>query len=1352
MSSKFICRFASGMLALGLGAILVQGAAPPAPQGVITAKGFLNIGSGTAITDLTGNAKFPDNPDVVIYEPYFEWNATGDINTAPGDYGDSYGDQMLGYFYPPTTGDYVFWIAADDAANLYLSTNDDPANKKLIAQETGWSNKRSFTAIGGGSTVEAKCSQTFTGTEWPVKDTLNGGAKITLTAGQAYYIETLHKEGGGGDGVAVSIDSALPIPGEYLASDKQSGAVTIVTQPQSVTVNEGQPARFSVVVQGTPPYTYEWFKGSSSVQSGLSASYTINRVYRADNGVKVKVVVTGAQGTATSAEATITVVNDTTAPTLVSARAVGSTGVQLTFSEPLDPTSARNAANYHLTGNVTVSAAVLGAAPGDNVVTLTTSQQPLGSTLTITVTGGATGVKDVPGNPIADGTQASFPTLVFAPGVLHRFWDNVTGNTIASLTGDSRFPDNPAWVSIEPMWEYPPNGGGEGGGNYGNQLIGWFTPPATADYVFFTCSDDPSNLYLSTDDNPANKKLIAQESGWSNPRNWVSVGGGSILEDKRSDTFANSEWPGGPGYIHLIAGQKYYMESLHTEGGGGDNVGATFINITAGDSDPVNGDAPRLNKSNVSVYLDPTGASVTISQQPQSVTTQEGVTATFTVVASATSVYGTTVTYQWQGAPKGSSTFTDISGATAASYTTGVLTPADDGRQFRVVCGSVVPTVTETSAVATLTVTSDTSPPTVVAAGSLLKGTAIEIGVLFSENVDATTAGDKGKYTLSKGSVSDVRYQAYDHADGDAFFGEGATGPYNGCAVVLVTSGLAKGDTVNLTVQGVKDIKGNAMPAQTVAVTITKKMNRAQMGGHDYVEGASTNPAGLDTTPALWPNDAVAYSESDFDLISSGTANWNNYDEAVFVYEQVTGDFDKVVRVEYQDPSSAWARAGMCATPDANEGMTRAQVEGGAMMEKRFMQRANPAVGASGRAANHQYEADWRTAAGGNYGGTGAGTPDFPNAWMRMQRTGQAFTALWSNDGENWFNYGLCIFTDTEPMPDTLLVGPYWSPEMNNGTTTANDDSTGLIVQHSVVAKFRDYGDFVSPPSKATYAIGLNFGPDDNTGSYLPSMDTAGVLVQANWNNLPTLNGSATDLVADARGVAQATSVSVTWNCANTWSSTGSRGEYNNGFSGNDRILMTGYLDSSAASTTQVTITGLPSQLTSNGYDVCVYLLGGYGGRGGGYRITDASGNTLKGYVDAQYIANPDENPQGWVQAVPTPGTWVPCNFIVFEGLTAKDIIVEATTENGHGYEDGGTTYRAPINAIQLAPKGSFVVTKPPGQITITLAAGQITITWEGDGTLQSATSVTGPWTNIGPTKPYVATVTGKAVFFRVKL
>jgi hypothetical protein len=319
-------KHGSLVLTLTLLGATAWAAAPSTPQGYITAKGYLNIGGGTAVSDLTGNAKFPDSPDVAYYYPYFEWNATGDINTpANNAYALNYGVQMAGYFYPPATGDYVFWISSDDNSNLYLSADEDPANKKLIAQENGWSNPRTWDAVGGGnSTIEAKNSSTCTNTAWPTRDTANGGARITLTKGKAYYIQALMRQGSGGDNRAVavaapdgSIDQTLPIPGQYLStSDKTSGPIKITTQPKSQTINEGYPVTFGTEVDGTPPYGYQWKKNNVDIPAATNATYTISRVHHTDNGATFKVAVTGATVTATSEGAILTVNPDTQPPSV----------------------------------------------------------------------------------------------------------------------------------------------------------------------------------------------------------------------------------------------------------------------------------------------------------------------------------------------------------------------------------------------------------------------------------------------------------------------------------------------------------------------------------------------------------------------------------------------------------------------------------------------------------------------------------------------------------------------------------------------------------------------------------------------------------------------------------------------------------------------------------------------------------------------------------------------------------------------------------------------------------------------------------------------------------------------------
>lgn len=409
-------KILSGMvLAFGIGMQSAQAAAPATPQGIITGKQFSNI-TGTTIANLTNSTKFPNNPDALFFFPYFEWNATGDIALPPGNLADNYGGQIIGYFYPPATGDYVFYLAADDNAVLYLSTDATATNKKLIARETTWSNPREYLLSGGNSDLTAKDSSQFTGTEW-AKDPATGLAKITLQANQPYYIEALFKEGGGGDNLSVAvldpnftIDSNSPIPGQYLSSDRTAGPVTITTQPASQTIPERGSVTFSVMPDGTPPYTYQWRRNGVDIQDATGLTYSLSPVTMADNNARFTVVVTGAEGSATSQEATLTVAPDTTVPTILGAKGSPSLNeVVLSFSEPLDPTSAAAIANYQISsagGALAVNSATL--SPSGTSVTLATAAQTLGTKYTINVSG----VKDTAATP---NTVAAGSKVVFFP-------------------------------------------------------------------------------------------------------------------------------------------------------------------------------------------------------------------------------------------------------------------------------------------------------------------------------------------------------------------------------------------------------------------------------------------------------------------------------------------------------------------------------------------------------------------------------------------------------------------------------------------------------------------------------------------------------------------------------------------------------------------------------------------------------------------------------------------------------------------------------------------------------------------------------------------------------------------------
>lgn len=1072
--------------------------------------------------------------------------------------------------------------------------------------------------------------------------------------------------------------------------------IAITTQPPAtLSVSQNNALELKVAATGDPVH-YEWRKDGTPIARAVGPTYKVNLAQPSDAGTYTVRVFGGGTEIVSSASV-VTVTVDTQPPTVAGISPdVSFTALRVEYSEPVAD-SALTAANYKIDQGITVSSV---ARVNPTTVQLTTSKMGEGADYNLTING----VKDTanPANTIATDTKVAFKSVVFELGyATYERWDNANGDpgaiadfATAILEGTIRPPD----ISTSVPQFGAPWGVAD---NYASKVSGYFVPPSNGDYVFFLASDDQSNLYLSTDDQPANKKLIVQESGWSNQYQWQTIGGGSNIDDKRSDTFFGSEWPN-PNVITLQAGKRYYIEILHDEGGGGDGADATFIK--AGDTDPAQSAAGMfLNGAAIGSYLNPNGASVEFVTQPVNTTSDVDRAATFTANATGTSLYTDMVTYQWQKAASGSSTFADIVGATGASYTTPTLKIADNGTKFRVIAR--VPTVSATSAEVTLTVVQDITPPQVAGVGAIASqtGSTYDVAVTFDEKVEAASAGNMANYKLSGGTISAIKFY------------EGSPG------VVLTVSGLTAGSSYTVTVSNVVDLFGNKLSSAEGEFTISP-MKWGVVGGSEVGTG----------------NAVLAVGENGFDIYSDGIAEWGTYDEATFVYEEVTGDFDKKLRIEYQDASSQWARAGLIARDVTNFGVDRGAQEAGeaGRYQKVHVNPVGPTLTGPGTGGNAAWEGNRRLAAGAattSAGGSTGVVPQYPNAWVRMQRKGDLFTIFRSDDGVNWTQLGTTTFD--EPMPAKLYVGPEFSPENGNITEEAS--------RGTFVAKMRDYGDTYPPLS-----VGLNFGSTQAGGS-LTATDVAGVpgVAQPLWNNLPDLSGSVAKVVVNANGVSQEAPIAVEWASNNLWSSTGA-GEENNAFTGSDKILMTGYLDTEAATTTSVTIKGIPGDVAAAGYDVYVYTLGGVaGGRSGGYRVLDATSKAvLKDYVFGTSLTNPgayQETPISTDKANPAAGT-----HIVFRNLTATGIIVEATTANGLG---GSGTPRAPINAIQLVTPATEEVGPPPtASASIVRTASGATITYTG--TLESADSVLGPWTAVaGATSPYAVTTTGGAKFYRVK-
>ncbi len=81
----------------------------------------------------------------------------------------------------------------------------------------------------------------------------------------------------------------------------------ITGDPQSTAVNAGQTATFGVIATGTKPFTYQWQKDSVNIGGATDSSYTTDSTTIGDNGSKYRCVVTNSGGSATSADAILTV-------------------------------------------------------------------------------------------------------------------------------------------------------------------------------------------------------------------------------------------------------------------------------------------------------------------------------------------------------------------------------------------------------------------------------------------------------------------------------------------------------------------------------------------------------------------------------------------------------------------------------------------------------------------------------------------------------------------------------------------------------------------------------------------------------------------------------------------------------------------------------------------------------------------------------------------------------------------------------------------------------------------------------------------------------------------------------------
>lgn len=110
---------------------------------------------------------FPNYP----YQPS-GWDIR-DSFEAPSNWGEYHLTRMRGYLHPPITGDYAFWIASDNSSELWLSSDDKPAEAERIAyiKSGDWVNQH----------------------EW-LRYPSQHSEIINLSADRTYYIEAVSEQ------------------------------------------------------------------------------------------------------------------------------------------------------------------------------------------------------------------------------------------------------------------------------------------------------------------------------------------------------------------------------------------------------------------------------------------------------------------------------------------------------------------------------------------------------------------------------------------------------------------------------------------------------------------------------------------------------------------------------------------------------------------------------------------------------------------------------------------------------------------------------------------------------------------------------------------------------------------------------------------------------------------------------------------------------------------------------------------------------------------------------------------------------------------------------------------------------
>jgi O-glycosyl hydrolase len=584
---------------------------------------------------------------------------------------DNFSIRWTGAVVAPTTGTYTFRLRFDDFC-------------------TAWFDGVQFLA----KTSHGSAGVDVSAGGWPTYEKL---LTVDLVAGQAYniridYVEVV-------DNAIFQLKwtppggSEVVVPGTALFSDLVAPRIT--TAPLSQTVASGSDASFSVVAAGDVPLTYQWYKNGTPISGATAATYTKTGVSISDAGPYTVVVSGGMSGlTTTSAEAILTV-SAPAAPPAITVEPLATT----TVNEGADATFTVTATGTALTYQWFRAGVAIAGATSATYVRPAVPMSDDNIAFTVVVGGS--------GGPSVTSSAALLDVVPAAPVITTQ----PVGLSV-TVGQDAQFSVTASGTALTYQWQR--DGVAIGGATAASYTLtaAQLADSGAAFSVVVTrhgVSTTSSSVVLTVTVGATPPVITTQPSASLT----VDEGQPATVTVAASGTGLSYQWRRNGTPISGATAASYTLPAAAMS-----DDGAVFTVVVSG--------AVGSPVTSTGTTLSVTPLAPVIVIQPADTGVVTGTTATFTVVAS-----GSSLSYQWRrdGTP--------ISGATGTSYALSDAQLADSGATFSVTITRHG--MTTTSRAAALTVTATAQPPVIT--GVLPTTVTVALGEDATLSVTATGTG-----------------------------------------------------------------------------------------------------------------------------------------------------------------------------------------------------------------------------------------------------------------------------------------------------------------------------------------------------------------------------------------------------------------------------------------------------------------------------------------------------------------------------------------------------------------------------------------------------------------------------------